>query len=326
MEKSIDGFTLKELNEYKGCSRKAADFDEYWERALKELNAVEPDVDLKPASYISEIADCFDMSFTGIDGARLTAKYLRPKKEGKHGCVLCFHGYSAYSIDWASYIPFAAEGLSVIATNCRGQGNDSEGVFRDNTHWNMFGHVMRGIRGNDDDLAFRAHFLDTVQAARIAEKLPEVDPTKIGTYGSSQGGALSIVCSALYGKINRTVSACPFMSDFEHAVECREIYTFECGVSYAELREYFTRFDQEHKTYDDVMRKLSYLDVVNFAPKVKNEALMGLSMQDPICPPASHFAVYNNLGGKKRRHVYFDLGHDEGYGFQDDTVQFLKGM
>ena len=55
------------------------DFDAYWNRALREMEAVDPRVELRPAAFQSPRAECFDLFFTGVGGARVHAKYVRPK-------------------------------------------------------------------------------------------------------------------------------------------------------------------------------------------------------------------------------------------------------
>lgn len=42
---------LSELKQYKGINPCPADFEEYWERSLKEMNALDPQVELVPAEF-----------------------------------------------------------------------------------------------------------------------------------------------------------------------------------------------------------------------------------------------------------------------------------
>ena len=70
-----------ELKTYTGINPRPADFDAYWQRALAELDAVDPDVELRPADFQASFAECFDLYFTGVGGARVHAKYLRPRNQ-----------------------------------------------------------------------------------------------------------------------------------------------------------------------------------------------------------------------------------------------------
>jgi cephalosporin-C deacetylase len=84
---------LEELRVYEGTNPRPADFDDYWKRALEELDSTDPDPELTPASFdAAPFAECFDLYFTGVRGARIHAKYLRPRDSSKaHPAVLQFH-------------------------------------------------------------------------------------------------------------------------------------------------------------------------------------------------------------------------------------------
>ena len=73
---------LKELRTYAGRNPKPADFDEYWERALRELDGTEPHAELIPHPSPARFAECFDLWFTGVRGARIHAQYVRHISRG----------------------------------------------------------------------------------------------------------------------------------------------------------------------------------------------------------------------------------------------------
>src|SRR5690348_16845375 len=93
---------LHDLREYYGISPRPADFDAFWDKALAELEATDPAPVLERATAISPSnAEAFDLWFTGVGGARIYAKYLRPKNAaGPHPAVLQFHGYTGNSGEW----------------------------------------------------------------------------------------------------------------------------------------------------------------------------------------------------------------------------------
>jgi len=69
---------LEQLLKYQGRNPRPADHDEYWERSLAEMRAIDPQVELVPAAFQVPGAECFDLFFTGVRGARIHAKYVRP--------------------------------------------------------------------------------------------------------------------------------------------------------------------------------------------------------------------------------------------------------
>src|ERR1700759_1447196 len=89
---------LEKLKTYEGRNPKPADFDGYWTRAVAEMKAVDPQLELRPAKFQTPFADCFNLFFTGVGGARVHAKFVRPKNlSGKAPAVVQFHGYTGHS-------------------------------------------------------------------------------------------------------------------------------------------------------------------------------------------------------------------------------------
>ena len=69
---------LSQLETYAGKNPKPADHDEYWRRALAEMQSVDAKLELVAAEFQTSFAECFHLYFTGVRGARIHAKYLRP--------------------------------------------------------------------------------------------------------------------------------------------------------------------------------------------------------------------------------------------------------
>ncbi len=312
---------MEKLIKYEGRNPKPADHDAYWKRALKELAGTDAKIELVKAEYQLPFAECFHLYFTGVKGARVHAKYLRPKNAaGKHPAVVQFHGYSGSSGDWHDKVPYAALGFSVFSLDCRGQGGRSQdlGGTSGNT---LRGHIIRGLDGGPDDLLFRQIFLDTAQLAGIAMNMPEVDAKRVGCFGGSQGGALTIACAALEPRIKRAAPVFPFLSDYKRVWEMDQ-----AKAAYEELQTYFRHFDPLHEREEEVFTKLGYIDIQFLAPRIKAEVLMGVGLMDPICPPSTQYAAYNKIKSKKSTVIYPDFGHEGLPGFTDKTLQFLAGL
>ena len=313
--------SLEQLRTYRGLNPKPEDFDEYWRRALEELGETVDRVELVPATFQCASAGCFDLFFTGVGGARIHAKYLRPKSGASpHPAVLLFHGYSGNSGDWQDKLPFVSQGFSVAALDCRGQGGLSEdkGGVTGNTHR---GHIIRGLEDHPDKLLFRQIFLDTAQLARIVMGFEEVDPARVGTHGGSQGGALSLVCASLEPRIRACSAAFPFLCDY------RRVWEMDLAEgAYEELKSYFRLFDPTHSREQEVFRTLGYIDVQNLAPRIKADVLMGTALMDQICPPSTQFAAYNKICSQKEMILYPDFEHEELPGYMDRAFTFLSRL
>jgi cephalosporin-C deacetylase len=316
---------LAQLRTYAGRNPRPDDFDAYWAEALRELDATDPKPELVRSTVLSAPGvECFDLWFTGVGGARVYAKYLRPKAAhagAKAPAVLQFHGYSGHSGDWATKLGYAASGFCVAAMDCRGQGGRSEdkGGVLGNTH---NGQIIRGLDDPDPKkLLFRQIFLDTAQLARVVMGFAEVDAGRVGAMGGSQGGALVIACAALEPRIKRASSVYPFLSDYQRVWEMDQ-----AKDAYGELKTYFRFFDPQHEREAAVFMKLGYIDLQHLAGRIRGEVLMFTGLMDTICPPSTQFAIYNKITAKKDVKIYPDFGHEGLPGEPDVTFNFMGGL
>jgi cephalosporin-C deacetylase len=319
---------LAQLLTYPGRNPRPADFDAYWTDALRELDATDPQPELRPATAIApHHTEAFDLWFTGVGGARIYAKYLRPKSTAssspphKHPAVLQFHGYSGHSGEWLDKFGWPAEGFCYAAMDCRGQGGRSEdsGRVKGTT---LRGHIVRGLDDPDPrQLAFRQIFLDTAQLARVVMGFAEVDADRVGCFGISQGGALSLACAALEPRIRRTAPVYPFLCDYQRVWEMDLTKD-----AYEELRYFFRSFDPRHERAAEIFTKLGYIDCQHLAPRIRAEVLMFTSLMDTICPPSSQFAAYNKITAPKNHVLYPDFAHEPLPGQLDRTFAFMRGL
>ncbi len=312
---------LDELRRYQGINPRPNDFDAYWERGLAEMRGMDAKVELVPAAFQTPFAECCHLYFTGVGGARVHAKYLRPKHApARHPALLQFHGYSGSSGDWQDKLGYAALGFSVACLDARGQGGLSEDVggVKGNTHT---GQIIRGLDDTPDKLYFRQVFLDTAQLAHIVLNLPEVDPNRVCAMGGSQGGALTLACAALEPRIRRLAPLCPFLCDFQR------VWAMDLAANaYAELKTYFRLFDPRHEREQEVFTKLGYIDCQHLAERIQGDTLMAIGLMDDICPPSSQFAAYNKIKAAKDCVLYPDFAHEAYPGFADRAFSFFSEL
>lgn len=312
---------LEELKKYKGNSPCPSDFDEFWDKSLDEMKALGTDYKLEKSEFQTDYADCFDLTFIGMGGSKIYCKMLRPKNITKpQPAILQFHGYSGSSAEWVSKLALVAAGYTVVAMDCRGQGGKSEDLSQ-TTGNTLNGHIIRGLDDDPKDFVFRNMFLDTAQIANIVMSMKEVDETRVGVMGGSQGGALTLVCAALEPRINRLAPYYPFLSDY------KRVWEMDLAKNaYRELAEYFRRFDPLHKREDEIFNKLGYIDIQNLAKRIKGKLLFTATLMDGTCPPSTQFAVFNKVESEKELIVYPDYGHENLPGCEDRMFQFMIEM
>jgi len=275
-------------------------------------------VELEPYPLKSFFAECFHLWFTGVGGARVHAKYLRPRNAPEpHPAVVLFHGYSGSSGEWHDKLSYVSQGYSVAALDVRGQGGLSEDVggVKGNT---LRGHIIRGLDDSPEKLLFRQIYLDCAQLARIVMAMPEVDAKRVGATGGSQGGGLTLACAALEPGIKRAAPTFPFLCDYQRVWEMDQ-----AKEAYWELQDYFRRFDPRHLRERETFLKLGLIDVQHLCSRIRAEVLMGVGLMDTICPPSTQFAAYNKITSKKQFVGWPDFAHEHLPGWDDIRLKFL---
>lgn len=313
-------YPLEKLKTYMGQNPCPQDFDAYWDEGLEEMRALDAKPERVPAEFTTPIADCYNLYWSGVGGARVHAKLVVPKNAPKGGCpaVCQFHGYSGWSGEWTGLLTLAASGFVVAALDCRGQAGESEEMVSANLS-TFKGHIIRGLRNDPKQLAFRSIFLDAAQMAGLVMDMPEVDASRVASQGGSQGGALSLACAALEPRIAKVVSQFPFLSDYYR------VWQMDLAeAAYEELRAFFRQTDPLHEREEEIFNWLGYIDVKNLAPRIKGDTLMAITLMDKICPPSTQFAAFNNIHANKRHVIYYDHGHEGLPGWSDHAYAFLS--
>jgi cephalosporin-C deacetylase len=313
---------FQDLGTYAGTNPRPADFDDYWNAAIEEMKAVDPQLEIIPdEAFQTPFAACSHLWFTGVAGARIHAKLVQPKHtEGVQPAVLMFHGYSVDSGSWMDKLAYAAAGFTVAALDCRGQGGLSEDVggVKGHTH---HGHIIRGLDDAPEKLLYRSIFLDAAQLAGIVRSMENVDDSRVGAMGGSQGGGLSLACAALEPTLNRVAAVHPFLCDY------RRVWDLDLATdAYAELQVFFRKFDPQHRREEEVFTRLGYIDVQHLAPRIRAKVLMATCLGDTVCPPSTQFAAYNKITSDKSLEVYPDHAHEPPPGFDETTFRFMMEM
>ncbi|MGL4403451.1 MAG: acetylxylan esterase [Fusobacteriaceae bacterium] len=304
---------LEELKNYNGINPRPDDFEDYWKRALEELDTLETVYEIREAEFKTPNIICYNLTFLALDGTKIYSKLLVPKViKNPLAAIVEFHGYGGQSREWVTKLPMAEAGNIVFSMDIREQmGESGKGDYRR-------GNLIRGLASeNPDDLYYRSVYLDAVSLIRIALDMEIVDNSKIATLGISQGGALALAAAALETRVSNVFSVYPFLSDF------KRVWDMDLGESpYEELKFFFKFKDPLHKKGLETFTKLGYIDIQFLAEKIKGDVIFATALQDRICPPSTQFATYNKIKASKNMLIYPDFGHEEITGLTDVIYQW----
>lgn len=317
---SMTAEDIKNLDGYLGTTPIPEDFDEFWAARMAEADQAPLDYSVTQAAEVPSFDTCeyLDLWFTGMGGAKLYAKYLKPVSDKPLPLVLQFHGYPGASRSWLEQSSYAGMGMAIIAMDCPGQGGfgDDIGGYAGTT---VTGHIVAGVDGPAEKMYYVRFHQNVRILCRIVRDLEGIDLSRVFINGASQGGGLGLACAALNADlINRAAILYPFLSDYR--------MVWELGadvIAYEGLRYYSRWFDPDEENQEKWFAKLGYIDSKNFAHMIRCPILFGTGLEDTICPPQTQCAVYNNLNCPKKRYLFPGFGHEEIQDFDDMILDFF---
>jgi len=272
---------------------RAADFDNFWMRAKRELTAVDPQYKLiRNDSLSTDKRDVYLVEMRSLDNVLIRGWYARPKAAGKFPGILHLQGFSTSpQLSWG----YHGDDMAVFVLNIRGHGNS-----RDEVNPGFPGFLMSNLKDRERYI-YRGAYMDCVRAIDFLCSREEVDSRFMVVEGTSQGGALSIATAALDNqRVKLCMPSVPFLSDFPDYFK----------IAFWPGNEYIA-FEKKNPDFGwkGIYENLSYFDIKNLAPWVKCPVLMSVGLQDIVCPPHINFAAYNQIKGDKSYFVFPDAGH-----------------
>jgi len=283
-----------------------ADFKAFWDNNLKELAKVAPQYKLIPQpEYSQKDYNVYLVEMRSFGNELIRGYYAQPKREGKFPVIVEYMGYGA-----PAYVPNAGgnwDGFAYFVLSVRGQAL--------NLPYNRFGVWLFYGLESKENYYYRGAFLDVVRALDFVCSRPEIDSKKIAVRGSSQGGALSFVAAALDKRVKAAAPDIPFLSDYPNYFKI----TSWPGIGFGQYIE-----QNPGATWEDIYTLLSYFDIKNLAQWIECPLIMGVGVQDDVCPPHIKFAAYNQVKSEKRQMSFPEHGHSVGGVFHETATLFIR--
>jgi len=296
----IFDMSLEELRAYRPPLTCQPDFASFWQETLTLGRQGPLDATFTPYDYPLRNATLYDVRYTGWNGARIAAWYIRPSGPGPFPAVVVYHGYGGSKGHPHHHFVWTLQGYAVLAVDTRGQS----GASTDPTPYSS-GHVKGWMTAgilDPQEYYYRGAYVDCVRALDVLATRPEVDMAHVALTGMSQGGALTLAVAALDPRPVLAMPEMPYLCHFQRAVD------MAMRMPYLEISDYIRAYP-EHEA--QVWRTLSYFDNMNLAPRVRCPVLMSVGLIDDICPPSSVFAAYNRLECEKEMAVFRYHNHED---------------
>ena len=272
------------------------DFQEFWQDGIRESKKVKLQTHLTPMENRSSDAVAVyqvEYSFYNQGLQKFYGVLSLPKNQ--HKAALASAKYPAIiRFPGAGVAPLAGDqqnarkGFITLDLYIHGRPvNLPKQAYDQLKEGELKDYMFQGI-ADRDSFYYKNVILGCVRSVDLIYSLKEFDGENIGAWGSSQGGALSVITTALEPRIDQFVALCPAMCDHTGYLNQRaggwpHVFT---KSAYLENKE-------------AVMQTLGYYDVVNFAKLIKVPGYFSWGFNDETTPPTSFYSAYNEVKSTK---------------------------
>lgn len=237
----------------------------------------------------------YRVTYRSLDGVKVRAYLSTPHFEKERvprlPAIVTAPGYSGWGM---SVTPAECQsGYIILGVYPRGQGESAElWQVEKGAHHAWVNHGKHSPEG----FFYQGAYMDLVRGVDYLLTRPDVDPDRIGLWGTSQAGGMVLSVGGIDQRVKAVVSHVPYLCDFRHNVaykSCPELVNDPVFLN----------------TFD-------YFDPVNLAPLLKAPTLVSSGGLDRTCPPEAIRAVWDRLPGIKSLWHDPELTHNTSMDFQ----------
>ncbi|MCX6024286.1 MAG: acetylxylan esterase [Chloroflexi bacterium] len=247
------------------------------------------------------------VTLTSFDGVRLRGWHFTPTDPAPaHGwpallTVPSYTGRVALPQHMARY------GYAVLALYPRGQGESEH-------EWALPQSSKLTYQLTDRSrYYYRGAYMDCVRGIDFLISRPEVDEARVGMYGLSQGGGLTLATAALDYRVRAAVAWIPFLCNFSVAAGLT-------SEPYAELNAYLAEHPGERAA---AMETLAWFDALHLADGIEAPVLVGIGGRDTVCPEETIMPVFQRIRSRKTLTYLPDLEHGHNVDYFVETKSWM---
>ena len=283
------------------------DIRSFWDRTLAALAEVEMNATLEEVESTDRSMTTYRVMMSSFEGRRIRAWYSVPSGEPPARgwpAILVVPGYGG---NLPPQVHLTRFGFAALALHPRGQGESL-------AEWEIeFGTKLTYYVTDRERYYYRGAYMDCVRGVDFLASRPEVDTSRMGVWGSSQGGGLTFATGALDRRMAAAVAQIPWLCNFPIAVDIT-------AAPYVELHDYLAEHPEERGA---VLETLAYFDTLNLADAITCPTLMGVAMIDEGHPLRTNMPVWEKIPVVKSVVVYPDVLHGYSADFSRHTLAWF---
>lgn len=288
------------------------DFDAFWAAKLAEMAAVPAKAQLTPVDLgIAEV----DYALVAMDhfrGGKINGQIARPVTGEKFPALLQVQWAGVYGLETPWVTDRAKDGwlaLNILPHDL--PVDESPAFYAELKEGDLKDYFVLGNEDRETSYFLRM-YLSCYRAVEYLKSRPDWDGRTIVVMGGSQGGQQTFVTAGLHPDVTAGLAWVPAGADFNGEQAGRAVgYPFWPGMS-------------DGKDAAAVGKTGGYFDIVNFAKRIRCPMLVGVGLEDIICPPVGIFAAVNQLQPYRELVIMPDSGHQSVNGSQDVFVDRME--
>ena len=290
----------------------AAEIKKFWEQTRASLAEVDLNATVEPVELTDEFTmegriktrTIYRVIMSSFEGRRIRAWYTVPSGQPPARGWPAIMEVPGYGGTMPLPLHLVQYGYATLSLYPRSQGESLK-------EWEIEHGTRLVYKITDRDrYYYRGAYMDCVRGLDFLCDRSEVDTARIGVWGFSQGGALTLATAALDHRVSAAVAGVPWLCNFPVAAEITT-------SPYVELYDYLEEHPQER---DTVLANLTYFDQLNLADAITCPTLVASSLTDDVHPLNTVMPVFEKIQAMKSIVVYPDLDHE----YRTDFTQHGK--
>lgn len=285
------------------------DFMSFWNGKIADLAKIPVNAQLTAVDD-----NVYDITLDNINGTRLHAYLGVPSGNGPFPSLLSIPGGGVTSASQNTAKIYADKGFLVLAISVHDQPNGQSDEFYKQLEAGPLKQYYWQGRENRESYYFKRTILGCIRAIDYLTSHPKWDQNHMIVYGSSQGGALTLITTSLDQRVTSASAGVP--SWCEHN---GKEFGRPCGGPNFGL----VPIDAEGNLDPVILATSRYYDAVNFARYIKVPMLFAVGLLDNVCPPTTVFSAYNQLNGTKDIDIAPLMGHGNSDSYKEKRNRFF---
>jgi len=272
------------------------DFDKFWKEKIAELAAVPMNVTLTPVDVGDANIEYFKITMDNIRGSKIQGQIAKPKGKTELPAMLQVQWAGVYPLhrDWV--VGRARGGwlsLNILAHDL--PIDETPAFYEQKNAKELAGYPQIGSEDREKSYFLRM-FLGCYRAVDYLTQRPDWNKKALLVHGGSQGGYQAIVTAGMHPAVTAMAASVPAGCD-------------HTGKKVGRAPGWPGFANRSGKDLDQRVETGRYFDAMNFAPKFKGPAIIGIGLIDTTCPPEGIYATVNQLPGPKKIALAPQSGH-----------------